>query len=190
MTDCMIYAVSSADALAYHTAKNNGLDDLAEDILVEAGMTDDDVPSSKAGPSKLRTLPVITNQSDKNWPNRNVGESYFDKALAAAAEGSAEVPYTNGYTEAADAEQTWLSDEEGAGEDGEDAAEDDGWGLDADEEVAEVEEESGAVPVDEHVDLTSDVSPGVTENEHWTRNSPLAADHAAAGSYETAMQVS
>jgi coatomer protein complex subunit alpha (xenin) len=178
-------------ALAYHTAKSNGLEDLAEDILVEAGMTDDDVPSSsQAGPSTIRPPPVITSQADKIWPVKNLGESYFDKALAAGAADGGEIAYANGYTEGADAEQTWLSDEEGAVEEGgEDADEDDGWGLD--EDVPEMEtEEHGDVPEENHVDLTSDVAPGVSENEHWSRNSPLAIDHAAAGSFESAMQVS
>ena len=30
---------------------------------------------------------------------------------------------------------------------------------------------------------------GVSDAEYWIRNSPLAADHIAAGSFETAMQL-
>ena len=177
------------DALAYHTAKSNGLDELAEEILVEAGMTDEDVPTvPTAGPSTLRPSPVVTGQVDKTWPTKSLGESYFDKALAAGAVDG-EATYANGYTEDPDAEQTWLSaDEAMSGDEDDDAGEDDGWGLDEDVAVLE-DEPQGNVPVDEQVDLTSDVSPGVGEDEHWTRNSPLAIDHAAAGSFESAMQV-
>lgn len=187
-------------ALAYHSAKKNGLDELAEQILVESGMTDEDVPtlsssSAAAGPSTLRVPPVVNSQVERNWPVKSVGESYFDKALAAGAvDGDA--TYANGYTEGADAEQTWLDAEDGGDAEGEeDAGEDDGWGLDEDVEVAEEEEVDGVgasggdMPADEPVDLTSDVAPGLSENETWTRNSPLAIDHAAAGSFETAMQL-
>jgi coatomer protein complex subunit alpha (xenin) len=163
---------------------------LAEEILVEAGMTDEDVPVvPTAGPSTLRPPPVITGQVEKTWPTKSLGESYFDKALAAGAVDG-EASHANGYTEDPDAEQTWLSaDEAMSGDEADEAGEDDGWGLDEDVLVPE-EEPQGNVPVDEQVDLTTDVSPGVGEDEHWTRNSPLAIDHAAAGSFESAMQVS
>jgi len=46
------------------------------------------------------------------------------------------------------------------------------------EEAAEEEEELGA-----------GATPGPSETELWVRNSPLAADHVAAGSFETAMQL-
>ena len=177
------------DALAYHTAKTNGLDDLAEDILVEAGMTDEDVPSApKAGPSSLRTPSVVTSQVEKAWPVKTLGESYFDKALAAGA-ADGETAFAHGYTEDPDAEQTWLSADEAMSGDDEDAdAEDDGWGLDEDVVVPE-NDVHGDEPTEEHVDLTTDVSPGVPEDELWTRNSPLAVDHAAGGNFESAMQV-
>lgn len=44
--------------------------------------------------------------------------------------------------------------------------------------------------VDEEEELGAGATPGVNETELWVRNSPLAADHVAAGSFETAMQVS
>ena len=43
---------------------------------------------------------------------------------------------------------------------------------------------------EEEADLGAGATPGVSETELWTRNSPFAADHVAAGSFDTAMQVS
>jgi len=41
----------------------------------------------------------------------------------------------------------------------------------------------------EDEDLGAGATPGVTEPELWVRNSPFAADHVAAGSFDSAMQV-
>jgi coatomer protein complex subunit alpha (xenin) len=186
--------VSFADALAYHTAKSNGLIDLAEEILEETGLTEDDIPQAgpSSGSSSLAPPPVVTSQAEFNWPTKSMGESYFDKALAAAAaDSSAEVSYSNGYSNTAEKEDAWAeeADEEMVGEDGE-AEEDDGWGLDAEEFVSPEEETEEQVPEETGASLADGVSPGIPEDEQWTRNSPLAIDHAAAGSYESAMQVS
>ncbi|KAJ9099019.1 hypothetical protein QFC20_005776 [Naganishia adeliensis] len=180
-------------ALAYHTAKSNGLTDLAEEILEETGLTEDDIPQAgpSSGSSTLAPPPVVTSQAESNWPTKSMGESYFDKALAAAAaDPSAEVSYSNGYSNTAEKEDAWAdeADEEMIGEDGE-AEEDDGWGLDAEEFVSPEEETEEQVPEETGASLADGVSPGIPEDEQWTRNSPLAIDHAAAGSYESAMQL-
>lgn len=60
----------------------------------------------------------------------------------------------------------------------------DAWDLAPDAEE-EIEEEEAEDVVDE--DLGAVVVPGIPEAELWVRNSPLAADHVAAGSFETAM---
>ncbi len=157
-----------------------------------AAMTDEDLPPPPTASSSAQPLgppPVITAQGELNWPQRNVGESYFDRALAAgAAEGDEtgySVPYANGEVQ----EDAWADEgANGVADDAEAGAEDEGWDLDAeviDLPVDDAQPESAGVEGD-----LSDVSPGVNEDEQWTRNSPLAADHAAAGSFDTAMQVS
>lgn len=60
-------------------------------------------------------------------------------------------------------------------------------GTDADAQAEEEEHEEEAP--EEEVDLGAGANPGVSETELWTRNSPFAADHVAAGSFDTAMQV-
>lgn len=177
------------DPLAYLTAKTNGLEDVALEILEAAGLTEadvDDVPVY--GTSTLKPPPVITPTTDLNWPSISTGESFFDRALANGnLEGGADVPYMNGHdtsgAAASAALDAWAKEEE---EDLE--ADADGWDLDAGGEEAEAEgvaEEEA----EEAVELGPGASPGVSELELWTRNSPFAGDHVAAGSFETAMQV-
>ena len=156
-----------------------------------AGLTEadvDDVPSF--GKSSLKPPAVITPTTNLNWPTLVTAESFFDKALANGnLEGGVDVPYMNGVDSGAAASAAlddWAKDEEAV----EDiAAEEGAWDLDADaEEGAEAEQEEEAV--EEEADLGAGAAPGVSETELWTRNSPFAADHVAAGSFETAMQVS
>lgn len=160
------------------------------EILEAAGLTEadvDDVPSF--GQSTLRPPPVITPTTTFNWPALSTGESFFDKALANGnLEGGADAPYLNGIDSGAAASAAlddWAKDEEAV----EDiAAEEGAWDLDAEaEEAAEAEQEEEAA--EEEVDLGAGATPGVSETELWTRNSPFAADHVAAGSFDTAMQV-
>lgn len=172
------------------TAKTNGLDDAALEILEAAGLTEadvDDVPSF--GLSSLKPPSVITPTTNFNWPSLSTGESFFEKALANGnLEGGVDAPYVNGIDNGAAASAAlddWAKDEE-AGEDL--GAEEGAWDLDVDaEDAADPEKEEEAV--EEEADLGAGATPGVSETELWTRNSPFAADHVAAGSFDTAMQV-
>ncbi|KAJ7927511.1 coatomer WD associated region-domain-containing protein [Mycena leptocephala] len=177
--------------LAYLTAKTNGLDELAQEILESAGLTEadvDDVPSF--GLSTLKPPSIVTATTDLNWPAVSTGQNFFDRALAnGSLETGVEPAYVNGDATAgaSSALDAWAKDEE-IHDDLD--PEEGGWELDADGG-----EYQGAEPVDdveeavaEETDLP-DSTPGVSEVEHWARNSPLAADHVAAGSFETAMQL-
>ncbi|KAL0575215.1 hypothetical protein V5O48_006754 [Marasmius crinis-equi] len=175
--------------LAYLTAKTNGLDDLAEEILEASGLTAadiDDVPTF--GPSTLKSPPVVTPTSNLNWPSLSTGESFFDRALASGSlDGPIEPPHANGDVGSAaalSALDDWAKDEE-IHDDIE--AEEGGWGLDADAEEPAVEEEDEVIAAEE--DLGEGAVPGPSETDLWVRNSPLAADHIAAGSFESAMQL-
>ena len=174
----------TGDPLAYLTAKTNGLDELALEILEVAGLSEadiDDVPSF--GTSTLKPPPAINKTTDLNWPVINVGENDFEKALANGTLEGGE-PYVNGIdgVAAGSALDDWAKDEE-AQEDP--LPEEGGWDLDADAEEAEGEEEE---PEPEE-ELGAGITPGVSETALWVRNSPFAGDHVAAGSFETAMQV-
>ena len=70
------------DPLAYLTAKTNGLEGVAVEILEAAGLTEadvDDIPSF--GASTLKPPPIITATTDLLWPSVSTGENFFDRAL-------------------------------------------------------------------------------------------------------------
>lgn len=178
------------DPLAYLTAKTNGLDDIALEILEAAGLTEadiDDVPSF--GTSTLRPPPILTSTSNLNWPSVSKGESFFDRALAnGGLENGSDVPFVNGHDTAAaesSALDEWAKDEEGQDDI---AADEDGWDLDVGAEDA-ISEPDRPEEEEEEVDLGAGATPGVSEAELWARNSPFACDHVAAGAFESAMQV-
>lgn len=183
--------IPSVDPLAWLTAKTNGLDDVALEILEAAGLDEndvDDVPSF--GMSTLKPPPVVTATTDLNWPLLSTGESFFDRALANGGLDGGDVPYTNGYdtagTAASAALDSWAREEEAHDEL---VPEDGGWELDVGVEEAQPEEKEDDF-VDAEVELGAGAAPGVSESELWTRNSPFAGDHVAGGSFDSAMQVS
>lgn len=176
------------DPLAYLTAKTNGLEELAVEILEAAGLSEadiDDVPIFPA--SNLKPPPIITSTANLNWPSVSAGENFFDRALAdGKLEGGIEPAYVNGDVTGAAASSAldaWAREEEVH-----DAIdlEEEGWELDADGEELHSEQEEE--PVEEE-ELGAGATPGVSETDLWVRNSPLAVDHVAAGSFESAMQV-
>ncbi|EGN92902.1 hypothetical protein SERLA73DRAFT_65083 [Serpula lacrymans var. lacrymans S7.3] len=178
--------------LAYLTAKTNGLDELANEILEDAGLTDadiDDVPSY--GTSTLKPPPIVTPTTTLTWPIVASGESFFDRAMAnGSLESDGDIPHVNGFdtngAAASSALDAWAKEEE-IHDDID--PEEGGWELDVDGTEAEnkhVEDEDEAI-VDQ--DLGAGAAPGVSETELWVRNSPFAADHVAAGSFDTAMQL-
>jgi len=179
----------STDPLAYLTAKSNGFDNLAAEILEGAGLTEadiDDVP--KVGTSTLRPPVVVTSTESATWPTISQGKNFFDRALAnGALENGIESAHVDGDPNAAasSALEAWAKDEEIHGEI---YPEEGGWELDVDEEGVNVTE--GVVEENVEEELGASATPGVDETELWIRNSPLAADHVAAGSFESAMQVS
>lgn len=177
--------------MAYLTAKTNGLEEEAAEILEAAGLTEADVDDVPAfGKSTLQIPSVVTPTSNLNWPSISMGESFFDRALANGhLDGDGDIPHINGNgldsgAGASTALDEWAKDEEPD-------VEEDGWELDAeaeDDEEKDVDEEfEDAI---EEEDLGAGAAPGVSENELWVRNSPFAAEHVAAGSFDTAMQVS
>jgi coatomer protein complex subunit alpha (xenin) len=165
--------------IAYLTAKSHGLEDECRDILEASGMTEDQISLPKIGQPKSPPSAIIPT-FQANWPKRSTGASSFEKALL-AEDGDAPVD-TNGF-----ADEDLLADEAGAGgHDGlDDAGEDDeaveGWDM-GDTSVPDVE--------DDFVNVESaEAGAGSSEADLWARNSPLAADHAAAGSFDTAMNL-
>jgi coatomer protein complex subunit alpha (xenin) len=178
--------------LAYLTAKTNARDDLALEILEAAGLTEadvDDIPSY--GTSALKPPSVLTSTTDSNWPSVSVAENFFDRALANGhLEGGTVAAYPNGIdaagTAASSALDAWAKEETQEDIDPEEG----GWELDADGGATTEAAGDDEVAQEEDKDLgAAGAALGVSEIELWVRNSPFAADHVAAGSFETALQV-
>lgn len=164
------------------TAKSHGLEEECEAILEATGLTEDQISLPAIG-SPLTPPKSIVSTFKANWPTKATSQSFFEKALLGQVEGlpleDEPVAPSNGF-----------SFDEGGEEDGakrngnlidaedEDAA---GWDM-GDDIVPEVE--SDFVNVD-----SAEAGAGSSEADLWARNSPIAADHVAAGSFETAMQL-
>ena len=106
------------DSLAYLTAKTNGFEDLADEILDAAGLTKadvDDVPSF--GISTLKPPPIVTPTATLNWPTVSATESFWDRALAnGSLDADGEIPHVNGFdttgAAATSALDAWAKEEE------------------------------------------------------------------------------
>ena len=165
--------------LAYLTAKANGLEEQCQEVLEASGLTEDQVSLPSLGKPSAPPK-TIAPTFKANWPTRSTGASSFEKALIADGD-EAVVPETNGFVE-----DDLLGEEEapqGNGTleepDDEDAAA--GWDM-GDDAVPEAEEDFVNVE-------SAEAGAGSSEADLWARNSPLAADHAAGGSFDTAMNL-
>jgi coatomer subunit alpha len=163
---------------------------VAQHILQNAGLTEDGLKSIPPFPlSTLSPPKVVTSTAQLLWPAISQGENFFEKALVngnLVYEGSAET-HVNGHDTGAGAND-WDGED---GLHGDDEAGDAGWGLD-DEAIPAPEDHiinGAAVRAEPESGDGISAVPGFSEEDLWSRNSPYASDHIAAGSFETAMQV-
>lgn len=195
--------------LAYLAAKTHGLTEEADAILAEAGL--EQAPSVLPNAKLLKSPTPILKQFSLDWPLLAVSQNLFQGAAAAtqnAVGGIAAQPLSAMYDDddlediggwgdedLDDPELTGVSKKKKNQEspteniDGTEAGEGEGWDLDADldidlDEDALVPEASQAGTAVFHPP-----APGTRIADVWTRNSMVAADHVAAGSFETAMQL-
>ncbi|KAK4187857.1 coatomer WD associated region-domain-containing protein [Podospora australis] len=165
--------------LAYMTAKAHGLEEECQSILEATGLTEDQLNLPTFGEPLTLPKPIVPTFK-ANWPTKATSQSFFEKALLGQMEGLSledESAPANGLGEEAEdgGKQENLIDVD----DEEDAA---GWDM-GEDIVPEVEE--GFV----NVETAETGGAGISEADLWARNSPLAVDHAAGGSFETAMQL-
>jgi coatomer protein complex subunit alpha (xenin) len=164
------------------TAKSHGLTEECEAILTEAGLTEDQISLPTLGQPLTPPKPAVPTFK-ANWPVKAASHSFFEKALLGQVEGLSlddeSAPAANGFEHEAD-------EASGAARNGQldEDEEEDGGGWDMGDDI-NIEVESDFV----NVDSVEAGGSGSTEAELWARNSPLAADHVAAGSFETAMQL-
>jgi len=173
--------------------------EVAEEILQSAELSPEDVADLPTHGTLLVPPRPLMRVHDSNWPQLAVSRSYFEGVLSGDMEGVApQAPLASSEPEP-QGDQWGMDDDFGIpavehkgaslapiASDGLDLEGDGGWDLDADL-AAELHAETGAI-VAEDSGLTLPVA-GQSEAEIWCQNSPLAADHVAAGAFESAMQV-
>ncbi|KAI1371923.1 Coatomer, alpha subunit [Hypoxylon crocopeplum] len=170
--------------LAYMTAKAHGLEEECQSILEATGVTEDQLTLPAFGESLAPPKPVVPTYK-ANWPTKATSQSFFEKALASQLEGITleEEPSAaaNGFGVDEVADEDVAAKRNGAleAEDDEDAA---GWDM-GDDIAPEADNDFV------NVESTDAGGAGSSEADLWARNSPLAADHIAAGSFESAMNL-
>ncbi|KAM3446275.1 hypothetical protein MY3296_009824 [Beauveria thailandica] len=167
--------------LAYMAAKSHGLDEECQAILEATGITEDQLTVPTLGKPFASPKPIVPTFK-QNWPTKLTSQSFFEKALLGQVEGLTLEDNTDAATGFEDAMEDGGASAHGAAiadDDDEDVA---GWDM-GDEDLPEAD--SDFVNVD-----TADAGgAGSSEADLWARNSPLAVDHIAGGSFETAMQL-
>lgn len=163
------------------TAKSHGLEEECQSILEATGLTEDQLTMPSIGEPLSPPKPVVPTYK-ANWPTKPTSQSIFETALNDPAGGALEDATARvdefGLDEAGDSTAK-RNDNLIDADDDEDAA---GWDM-GDDVVPEVE--------GDFVNVESADAGGAASSEAdlWARNSPLAVDHVAGGSYETAMQL-
>jgi len=166
------------------TAKSNGLTEECESILEATGLTEDQITLPALGSPLAPPKPIVSTFK-ANWPTKATSQSFFEKALLGQVEGlpledePAAASNGFGFDEAGEEDTTKRNGNLIDAEDDEDAA---GWDM-GDDIVPEVESDFV------NVDSAEAGGAGSSEADLWARNSPIAADHVAGGSFETAMQL-
>lgn len=201
-------------SLAYLTAATHGLLEQAQILreqLEEQGKPVPEVPSNAR--LLLPPTPILRGdigegageilESRKNWPLLNIGRdplAGFDldsaEAIAAVEEDLDVSTKKSNQNVITNSEEGWddldidiTENKYSAEENLIDSKEESGWDLDNDLDVPEL---STHVPVRvDHavVDVFALPAFGIPPSTRWCESSSLAADHIAAGSFETAMQV-
>jgi coatomer protein complex subunit alpha (xenin) len=163
------------------TAKSHGLDDECQAILEATGLTEDQLTMPTLGKSLTPPKPVVPTFK-LNWPTKATSQSFFEKALLGQVENLSleEEPKSGAAALGEEMEDVSIA-KNGAlpDDDEEDAA---GWDM-GDEDIPEADSDFV------NVDTAEAGGAGSSEASLWARNSPLAADHVAGGSFETAMQL-
>ncbi|KAK7259912.1 hypothetical protein RIF29_25527 [Crotalaria pallida] len=179
--------------LAYITASVHGLHDVAERLAAELG---DNVPSLPEGKLPSLLIPPSPVMTGGDWPLLRVMRGIFDGTLDNAGRGAADEEY-----EAADGD--WgeeldmvdvddlqngeaaaiLDDGEVAGENEEEG----GWELEDLDLPPEADTPKASINARSSVFVAP--TPGMPVSQIWIQRSSLAADHAAAGNFDTAMRL-
>ncbi|RYO85103.1 hypothetical protein DL762_005352 [Monosporascus cannonballus] len=170
--------------LAYLTAKAHGLEEECQSILEATGVTEDQLKIPSLGGPLAPPKPIVPTYK-ANWPTKATSQSFFEKALAGQLEGlnleDEPAAPTNGFGADEEAGEEVAGKRTGALEDD---ADEDATGWDMGDDIVP-EADSDFV----NVESTDAGGAGSSEAGLWARHSPLAADHVAGGSFESAMNL-
>jgi coatomer protein complex subunit alpha (xenin) len=160
-------------------AKSNGLEDECQSILEASGLTEDQISMPSLG-RPLSPPRAIVPTFQANWPTKATSHNVFEQALLGDGESQDQAaPQSNGFM---DEEPAEVAEVQQNGFEGEEEEEDaGGWDMGEEEQV---EQEIDFV----HVEGPA-AGAGGSEADMWSRMSPIAADHVAGGSFDTAMQL-
>ncbi|KAK7747780.1 hypothetical protein SLS62_008816 [Diatrype stigma] len=170
--------------LAYLTAKAHGLEEECQSILEATGLTEDQLNMPSFGEPLTPPKPVVPTYK-ANWPTKATSQSFFEKALAGQLEGLSledePAAAANGFGAEDEAGEEVASKRKVTMDEDED---EDVAGWDLGEDIVP-EADSDFV----NVESPEAAGSGSSEADLWARNSPLAADHIAGGSFESAMNL-
>jgi coatomer protein complex subunit alpha (xenin) len=179
--------------LAYATAKVHGLEDVVEHLAAELG---DDIPSLPEGKTPSLLMPPAPIMCGGDWPLLRVMKGIFEGGLDNMGRGGADED-----EEAADGdwgEELDMVDVDGLqngdvsailedGEAAEENEEEGGWDLEDLELPPEADTPRASVSARSSVFVAP--TPGMPVSQIWIQRSSLAAEHAAAGNFDTAMRL-
>lgn len=179
--DGQTFADFLLDPLAYMTAKAHGLEEECQAILEASGLTEDQVTLPSFNKPVVPPKAIVSTFK-ANWPTKAASSTVFEDALSGKLNGGEEqtsAAASNGFMDESEdlpgeSQQNGHVDDE----DGEDAG---GWDM-GDDVVAEPE-------ADVVKSEKGESGAGSSEADIWARTSPVAADHVAGGSFESAMQL-
>ncbi|XP_062521183.1 coatomer subunit alpha-like [Corticium candelabrum] len=176
--------------LAYLTAVTHGLTEEAQEIKQNLG---EEELAIKVHPrAKLLRPPPPILQTDTNWPLLTTTRSFFEQSVTSRTSGGPKLVAT--FDADAKVEGGWeddeevILDEEGLPADLGEEVDEEGGGWDAGDDDLELPDlELGSSTVGEGYFVPP--TKGMTQAQVWCTNSQFVADHAAAGSLETAMRL-
>jgi len=189
-------------SLAYLTAATHGLAEECEEIKTTFNLDPAKLPAINPNAKLLRPpVPILRNEG--NWPRLTISKTLFEGAAAAKESGVGVAAMAPDMAAQDDAE-------EGAGwGDDDDVVLEEEAGFGPSEEKIEIDEEGGGWDVDDDdLELPPDLdvpaagagaeggegfyvppTRGTSQSQVWVTNSTLAADHIAAGSFDSAARL-